>query len=126
MTPEVHAAIEEIRSAFPDNDPEFEEEGQGGAYVIVHNLPLGERYSLATTWLGFLIPFQYPNADVYPHYMDGNLKRRDGNSLGESFSNVTWRGRSAIQISRRSNRWNPAQDNAALKLVKVLQWIQTR
>ena len=32
----------------------------------------------------------------------------------------------ATMVSRKSNRWNPAQDTAALKLAKVLDWIRTR
>ena len=31
----------------------------------------------------------------------------------------------AIQISRRSNRWNPDRDTAALKLARVLDWIRS-
>jgi hypothetical protein len=30
--------------------------------------------------------------------------------------------RPAAQVSRRSNRWNPALDTATLKLMRVLRW----
>jgi hypothetical protein len=39
---------------------------------------------------------------------------------------VHWRERQVTQISRRSNRWDPAVDTAAAKLAKVLQWLSER
>ena len=41
MNPEVVAAIDEIRRAFPESYVEATPEAQGGAYVIVHNLSFG-------------------------------------------------------------------------------------
>jgi hypothetical protein len=35
-----------------------------------------------------------------------------------------WQGSPALQISRRSKNLDPLVDTAALKLKKVLQWIQ--
>jgi len=108
MTPEVEGTIEEIRQAFPGHRVEAEPEEQGGAYVVVHDLPISNQYVPSVSWVGFLIGFQYPYADVYPHFIDGNVRRRDDASLGEAFSGPTqWRGRNAFQISRRSNRLNP-------------------
>lgn len=60
MTPEVAEAIEEIKRLFRNNQLEVEEEPQGGAYVVVKDLPLGEKYEPPTAWCGFLITFQYP------------------------------------------------------------------
>src|SRR6266849_5171240 len=77
MTPEVEVAIAEIKAA---------SEPQGGAYLIVQNLAIGERYIPNTTWIGFLITFQYPDADVYPHFIRGDLKRADGQSFPAGIS----------------------------------------
>lgn len=127
MTPEVELAIDEIRRAFSDHRVEVEVEGQGGAYVVVHDLEIGERYVPSTSWFGFLITFQYPRADVYPHYIDGSIRRADGNQLGGGFSSPTaWRGRPAILVSRRSNKLNPTVDTATMKLAKVIEWIRSR
>ena len=62
MTPEVQAAVEEIRHAFAGHRVEVEEEAQGGAYVIVHDLVVGDRYSPATSWFGFVIPRRFCNS----------------------------------------------------------------
>jgi hypothetical protein len=126
MTPEVTQAVEEIRRTFDGRRVDVENEDQGGAYVVVHDLSLGPSYLPATSWCGFLVTFQYPYADVYPHFIDGGLRRSDGRPLGEGFSQTTWRGRAAVQVSRRSNRWNAAVDTAVGKLLKVLEWIRTR
>lgn len=126
MVPAVEAAIAEIRDAFPGLRVEVEPESQGGAYVIVHGLVFDRRYTPLSSWIGFLIPFQYPDGDVYPHFTDAALARVDGAALGSAFQKTTWQGRPVTQISRRSNSWNAATDTAALKLRKVLAWMQDR
>jgi len=127
MTPEVKVAIEEIKATFPDQRVDVEDEPQGGAYVVVHDLSIGTTYAPSSTWVGFVVSYQYPYADVYPHFIDGEVQRVDKQGLGGGFSNrATWQNRSAVQVSRRSNRWNPAVDTAATKLIKVLEWIRIR
>jgi hypothetical protein len=127
VTPEVQEAVHDLRQAFGKDGVDVdEEEQQGGAYVVVRDLLLGDQYEPSASWCGFLITFQYPRADVYPHFFDPSLRRRDGRGLGNGFSLQTWRGVPALQVSRRSNRHNAATDTAALKLAKVIEWIRTR
>lgn len=127
MTPDVEQAIAEIRQAFAQHPVHVEAEPQGGAYVIVENLVIGEQYAPSISWVGFLITFQYPYSDVYPHFVDGSVRRSDGQSWGAGLAGpLTWNNRNAVQISRRSNRLNPAIDTAASKLVKVLNWLRSQ
>lgn len=126
MTPEIEQAIAEIQIAFAGHSVEVEAEAQGGANVIVHNLMIGEQYVPSTSWVGFAISFQYPYADVYPHYIDAGLRRVNGLVQGAGFSPNTWRGQQVIQVSRRSNRWNAAIDTAATKLIRVLGWLKSQ
>ena len=127
ITPEVAVAVAELKTAFRGHRIEADPDGQGGAYVVVDDLPLGAQYRPERSWVGFVIGFQYPASDIYPLFTDPNLSRVDGAPLGEGFQQpVTWHGRATTQISRRSNRWNPAEDTAALKLAKVLEWLATR
>jgi hypothetical protein len=128
MTPEVETAIEEIRQTFAGHNVHVESESQGGAHVTVDDLTLGDRYRPDSSWFGFTIPFQYPRADVYPHFVRPDLQRVDGCGLGQCFSGPTaWNNnKPAIQISRRSNRWDPLVDSAAGKLLKVLQWVRNQ
>ncbi len=82
-------------------------------------------------WVGFQIVFQYPFADVYPHYFPAELRRTDGNGLGEGFhANNTFTrpsgSETAMMVSRRSNKRDPATETAAIKLAKVIDWIRSR
>lgn len=125
MTPEVAAAVEEVRLCFSDAIVQAEPDGQGGARIKVCDVMLGEKYMPCTCWCAFVIPFQYPRADVYPHFIDPSVKRKDNQGLGAGFQTTNWEGSPAIQVSRRSNRWDPTVDTAALKLAKVLEWIRS-
>jgi hypothetical protein len=126
MKAAVQNAIEELRKTFPGAAVSVQEDGNGGAYVNLDPVPLGEPYTQADTWVGFHIGFQYPASDVYPHFVRGDLSRRDGAALGEGMSNAQYRDGAAIQISRRSNKLDPAFQTAALKLLKVLAWMGSR
>lgn len=127
MTPEVKKAIEEIKTLFSKNKVESEAVSDGGARVIVHNIQLTETYIPRTTWVGFIIGFQYPRADVYPHHIDHTIKRVDGNLLGQGFSEkMKWQEQDCIQVSRKSNKLDPNVDTAATKLAKVIEWINSK
>jgi hypothetical protein len=132
LKPTVVAAIDELRAAYPDHTICFEEDGGGGAFVGVDNLFLGEQYEPPRSWVGFRLTFQYPMADVYPHFVADGLKRKDGKPLGESFHSANQGfqpptgSKITTMVSRRSNRRDPATETAAIKLEKVLAWIRSR
>lgn len=125
MIAAVEAAIAEIRDTFPGHQVDVTAVGDGGAHVMVHGLPLPDRYTQGTTWVAFTIVFQYPYADVYPHFIDAAVQRKDGQPLGDGFSAGNWQGQACTQISRRSNRHDAEVDTAAMKLAKVLEWVQS-
>jgi hypothetical protein len=125
VTPEVAAAVDEIKAAFPNATVEVKEEGDA-VVVLLDPVDPGEPYVQRESWIGFRITFQYPYSDVYPHFVRGDLARSDGRPLGEGMSVTTFEGRSAVQISRKSNRLNPATDTALIKLDKVLAWLRNR
>lgn len=126
MTPEVHQTIEEIRATFPKCPLSVQEDGEGGARVVIENVPLGGPFAQESTWVGFQVTFQYPYADVYPHYVRGDLSRSDGGPLGAALSPTTWQDRQAIQVSRKSNQHDAGIDTACTKLLKVLTWLRSR
>lgn len=125
MTPEVAAAIDEIKAAFRDATVTVKDEGDA-AVVVLDPVDLGQPYVQPTTWVGFRITFQYPYSDVYPHFVRSDLARADGQPLGEGLSVTTFENRPAVQVSRRSNRLDPTIDTAQIKLQKVLEWLRTR
>ena len=126
IIPAVAKAIEEIRCTFEGCDVEVEADGSGGALLVVRGVPMGCPYVQPEVWFGFQITFQYPYADVYPHFTNADLARSDGGGLGGGFGTASFQGQPAIQISRRSNRLNPETDTAALKLLKVVTWMRSQ
>jgi hypothetical protein len=125
LTPAVTGAIGAVRGHFAGKPVEVIPDGAGGAFVIVSGIEVGARYTQAVSWLGFQVNAAYPASDVYPHYTS-RLARTDGRAHGQAIQQVTWQGRDALQLSRRSNRWNPAMDTAALKAEKVIRWLATQ
>jgi hypothetical protein len=125
IAPTVSVAVDAVRAHFADHPVDVTPDGAGGAFVIVNDVKVGSQYAPATTWLGFQINAAYPASDVYPHYL-GVLARTDGKPLGEAITATIWQNRPALQVSRRSNRWTPGLDNAALKAEKVITWLNTR
>ncbi len=124
---EVRQAIDEVRDQFSGYTVTEREDGDGGAFVIVEGLDPGPAYKQRETWVGFRIGFQYPHADVYPHYVRGDLERVDGKGFGDGITRGhTFERRAAIQLSRRSNRLDANTDTAVLKLLKVMQWLENR
>ncbi len=93
--------------------------------MIVESLPLGPGFVPSASWVGFAIPGLYPRADVYPHFVRADLARADGVALSAPLNpghTMPGFGLPAVMVSRRSNRWNPNRDTAALKLHRVLLW----
>lgn len=127
ITPAVTQAITEIRATFDAATVSLREDGEGGAYVRVEPVDPGSPYAQRETWIGFRITAQYPYADVYPLFVRHDLRRVSGQPLGEGITpNHTFDGRPAVQVSRRSSHLNPATDTAAIKVLKVLDWMATR
>ena len=127
ITLEVTRALEQIQANFPECKLIIREDGEGGAYLILEDVPLGSPYQQTTIWVGFRITFQYPYSDVYPLFVRTDLSRVDGKSvLGEGLQMATYEGKPATQVSRRSNKLNPAVDTALLKLLKVFEWLKSR
>jgi len=122
----VTQAIEEIRHTFEGCVVETTPDGSGGVSVVVMGIPMGFPYMQTEVWIGFQITFQYPYADVYPHFTNVDLARTDGSDLGEGFAMASFQDQPAIQISRRSNRLDPKKDTAVLKLQKVINWMQAQ
>jgi len=78
MKVEVSTAVDELRRQFSDSAFIIREDGQGGAYVIMEPVPIGSRYTPASTWFGFQIAAQYPYSDIYPIFIGADVTRVDG------------------------------------------------
>jgi hypothetical protein len=127
-------AVKELVEGLPDSTVTAVEDSDGGAFVLVEPIDVGSRFAPSETWVGFHITFSYPEADVYPHFIDAGVKyvgegptpnqHPDGDlptalSRGQALPHFD---RAAIQISRRSK--NPG--TALYKLRRVIDFLKTR
>lgn len=132
MKPLVAQAIEEIRRTFAGNPIDVIEDDEGGAYVKIHGLTIGSKYKPSTSFIAFRITFQYPMADVYPHFLVHGLRRADDVALTLPFhpNDQRWgpkgKDEPATMLSRRSNHLDATVDTACGKLLKVLEWIRSQ
>lgn len=128
MNPAVCEAVTELQAAFPGHKVEAIDDGEGGAFVRVYELDYGTNYSPPSGWVTFRITHAYPHADIYPHHLPAGISRVDGSELGAGVHQQELQmGRfcgPSTMLSRRSPRWDPAVDTAALKLAKVLDWFR--
>ena len=123
MTPDVEAAVADLRACFPDTAVDAVGTGDGGAIVTIARVDPGPAYVQRETWMRFDISYLYPHADIYPLFVRPDLVRIDGQIHGGGISVSAFRGSPALQLSRRSNRLDPKIDTAALKVTKVLEWL---
>lgn len=126
MNPEVDAAVAELRTKFPGVQVTSQEDGDGGAIVTMFPIDPGPRYDQRETWLKFAISCQYPYSDVYPLFVRVDLSRADGSNHGPGMAVGSFQGEPALQLSRRSNRRDPALDTAARKVARVITWLQAQ
>ena len=124
MKVEVSKGVEELKCQFASSTFTVSEDNQGGAHVIIENVPVGPRYSPNQTWMGFHIPAQYPYADIYPVFVGAEISRVDG----VQFAAPVTRGhqfqrRPAIQISRRNGAAQNGSQKVTAKILKILDFL---
>ena len=125
MKQDVASAIEELRKAFPSSEVCSREDGNGGAYVVVEDVDIGDRYRPSSTWLGGHITALYPYADIYPLFIGGNVCRVDGVAFEPPVTaGVQFFDRPALQVSRRNNHTQNYPQTAVAKFVKVLHFLE--
>lgn len=132
MKDAVQAAVAAITEAYGAEKVRVVPDDQGGAWIEIADVELGDSYAQDTTFVICLLPFNLPGADVYPLFVRHDLTRLDGNGLGEGFAatQVNWPGepqpRPATQVSRRTRRSEFTLQTPLQKIEKVLDWVRTR
>jgi hypothetical protein len=140
MKPRVEQALAELESAYP-GWVRHEPDDDGGAFVLVDKVALGDRYLPQAAWIAFHITWTYDEgAEVYPHFLDATVRYvGEGATPNAAPSGVAAdrlpaalsRGfkapgfdLDAIQVSRRSN--TPDEVTALEKLARVVDFLRTR
>jgi hypothetical protein len=126
MNSGVFEAIEELRRAFAPSELTVVEDGQGGANVIVETVDLGGRFEPRSSWMGGHITALYPNADIYPVFIDASVQRVDGRAFEVPVTpNASFMGRPALQVSRVNNQIHLAPQTAVCKFGKIIHFLAT-
>jgi hypothetical protein len=138
MKPAVEGAIAQLRAAFPCHDVKVLADADGGAYVIVEAVDIGAGFAPRVTWIGFQITWLCPDPDVYPHFIDQNIKyigdglapvqHPEGNLPTAMSRGAQMPGFDlpAIQVSRKSNHHDPKTDSPLTKLWRVVDFLEDR
>ena len=139
MKQAVREAIAELEEAGLGEGVRFEEDDDGGAYVAVDGVEIGECFSPSLSWIGFHITHSYPEAAVYPHFVDPALRYvGHGATVGEQpedyLPTSITRGDFklgelepvAIRVSRSSPKRAPGTDTALKKLERVIAFLESR
>lgn len=125
MKQDVADAIEELKRAFPRSEVCSREDGDGGAYVIVEDVSIGDRYRPSSTWIGGHITALYPYADIYPLFIGDSVRRVDGVDFAAPVTpGAMFLERTALQISRRNNNTQNYSQTAVAKFLKVLHFLE--
>jgi hypothetical protein len=94
--------------------------------------------ALLQSWIGFQITWTYPDADVYPHFIDPGVRyvgsgpceiqHPEGNLPKAMGRGATMPGFElpATQISRRSLHRSAETDTALQKLLRVVAFLESR
>lgn len=125
MKIEVSAAIEELKRQFGGSSFIVNEDGQGGARIVIENVAIGTRYKPETTWVGFQIPALYPYADIYPVFIGGDVMRVDAVPFSAPITpGHQFEGRPALQVSRRNGSAHSGLQKATAKILKILDFLE--
>jgi hypothetical protein len=137
MKSEVAEALAELQLGLPGNAVRHLEDPDGGAYVVIEGLFIGENFRPSISWVGFHITWAGSDADIYPlfiaagvqymgpretpnRYPEGDLPKsisRGAEMLGFKLA--------AVQISRLSQRRDPETDSALQKMLRVLAFLRS-
>jgi hypothetical protein len=132
----VQTALGELEDGLSENRVESKEDGDGGAFVLVHGIEVGDSFDPTVSWIGFHLTFTCPEADVYPLYLDPALRyvgegptpnqHPDGPLPVGITRGATMPGFElpAIQVSRRST--DSEADTPLRKLRRVIDFLRTR
>jgi hypothetical protein len=126
MNQEVADAIQQLKAAFPSSDVTVTEDGQGGAYVIVETLDIGTGLAPRTSWMGGHITALYPYADIYPLFIDADVRRADGQPFTVPITQGhVFQGRAALQVSRINRQVQLTTQTAVIRFQKTLDFLET-
>jgi hypothetical protein len=120
LSPELSRAVDDLEDAFPGRLA-IESQDATGLVVRLHSVALAERWSARVGELWFVVPYNYPDAPVYPYYVVGVVL--SGGAV-PALQTVVWRGMTAVQVSLRQTAWDPSRDTVVGCVMQTTSWLR--
>lgn len=98
----------------------------GNQWVLVHNFPVPEGYTVESTTVAIRIPSNYPTAGLDMASLEPSLARTNGRSIDRLVSSSI-EGRDWQTWSRHyssENPWRPEEDSLGSHLRLVEHWLE--
>jgi hypothetical protein len=120
LPPDLAQAIGELEQTFSGRIA-IEASDASGVVIQLHDVVLAERWTPRLGSLWFVLPYNYPDAPVYPYYIVGATLSGPG---VPALQPVVWRGMAAIQVSLRQTAWDPARDTVVGCVLQTQSWLR--
>lgn len=94
----------------------------GIRWLLIHDYPVPQGYTVTSTSVALLIPPTYPQAEIDMFYVNPPLQLFSGGQIPATESTENIRGRSFQRWSRHrggTSAWNPKRDNVTTHLALV-------
>jgi hypothetical protein len=121
LSADVSEGVRQLEDAFQDR-VSYEPDGQGGAYITIADIVLGDAWNVFSAPLTFHLAYNYPAAAPYPFYLPGGTEPKS--TWPAALQRVGWRERAVLQVSLRHNNWDPARDSAIGSVLQVGDWLR--
>ena len=120
LPPELTQAVHELEQAFPGRVT-IEAQDPAGLVIELHEVALSARWTPQVCSLWFVLPYNYPDAAVYPYYVTGATPT--GGAV-PALQPVAWRDKPATQVSLRQTAWDPVRDTVVGCAVQTQAWLR--
>lgn len=104
--------------------PEWESLSEG-SWVLLHNFPIPEGYTISSTTVAIKIPGNYPTTSPDMAYFYPPIERCDKSTITATQVNECIDGKSYQRWSRhyRSGTWHPDEDGLAVHVMAIKDWL---
>jgi hypothetical protein len=129
MTEEQADALESVRKTFPKHAVDHEETADGGLWVIMREVAIGDGWNRPLIDLAVKLQVTFPTTPPYPFYCEPGLVRANGQvfSPTQSTSIDIGDGVQRTQISLRINtqeRFDTDNETLGSRFVAVIAWLR--
>jgi hypothetical protein len=128
MTEEQADALANVKATFADHTVDHDEAADGGLWVIVRQVTIGDGWNRALIDLAVKLQVTFPSSMPYPFYCEIGLARADGTNFGPIQPAVDLGdGVLRTQISltvQGQQQFDTANETLGSRFVAVVAWLR--